>query len=130
MPSRRRIARRQLAEHIAIAERLRVDPSTLLEYARDNVARWASSIVSVSLPAWLTEWQQILAGPLDALLDTLTADTEKAAQLRRTSPFVGVLTLQERLAILRGVEPRLARILESFDAAARETGHIPEIRVK
>lgn len=45
----------------------------------------------------------------------MTADIEEAAQLRRTSPFVGVLALQEKLEILRRADPEMAATVEMFE---------------
>lgn len=112
MDSRRRNAQRALAEHVAIAERLREDPRTVLDYVRATTDRWAASFASGCLPEWLIEWRQLLAGPLDALIEILTADTDAAARLRTTSPFVGLLSAQERLEILRRIDPEMARALE------------------
>lgn len=117
MDSRRRTARRALAEHVAMAERLRADPHTVLDHVRGNTERWAASFVSGHRPNWLLEWQQLLTGPLDALIATMTADTDAAARLRATSPFVGLLTEQERLEILRRVDPEMANTLELYDPA-------------
>lgn len=115
MDSRQRIARRELLEHQAIAKRIRTDHRTLINYARNNTKRWAANFAADSVPGWLVEWQQLLAGPLDELLSILAADTQEAAQLRATSPFVGVLTLQEKLKILRWVDPEMARTLALFE---------------
>lgn len=111
MESRQRIERRQLAEHIAIAERVRADPQTMIGYARGNADRWAANYAPDRFPDWLIEWSQLLTGPLDELLDILAADNETAARLRTTSPFVGLLTFDEKLDILRQVDPEMARSL-------------------
>ncbi len=48
-------------------------------------------------------WLALLDGPLDELLTALTADTVASRELRQNSPFVGVLTEEERTAILQGM---------------------------
>lgn len=116
MDSRRRIVRRALAEYTVIAKRIQRDPSEALGYARGNVARMAECFDGNELPDWLVEWQRLLAGPLDALLVVLTADTDAAARLRTTSPFLGLLTFPERIRILRGTDPDLVRALKVFES--------------
>lgn len=130
MYSRQRIARRMLAEHCAIAERLRTDPHALLDFARGNADRWASSFPLNLLPDWLTQWQQLLAGPLDELLDVLTADTEAAARLRTSSPVLGLLTFDEKLDILRKVDPEMARNLALFMLTYGQFGSVIDARAK
>lgn len=114
MVSYQRIARRVLAEHLAVAERLRTDPRNVLNYAMGNIARWSSGFAPDRRPGWLNEWDQLLNGPLDALIVAVTADDDVGSHLRETSPFVGLLTFQERLEVLRRVDPELARKLEAF----------------
>jgi hypothetical protein len=45
---------------------------------------------------------------LSAILDVLRSRSEAATRLRQSSPFAGVLTSEERDAILRRHEPRSA----------------------
>lgn len=117
MDSHQRIAQRVLAEHLAIANRLRADPGGVLDYAIGNVRRWSENFSSECRPRWLVDWEQLLNGPLDALIAALTADTKEGTHLRQTSPFVGLLTFQERVDILHGVDPEMARSLEAFGAS-------------
>lgn len=114
MDARQRIAQRVLAEHEAIADRLRKDPTAALDYARGNIARWTANFAPDSRPAWLADWERLITGPLDALLVTLTADTEANTRLRALSPFVGLLTFPERLQVMRRVDPEMARAMEVF----------------
>lgn len=119
MDSRQRIAQRVLAEHMAIAEHLRADPDRVLDYVRGNIDRWAAGFSSGRSPNWLIDWQKLLTGPREALLEVMTADTDAAARLRATSPFVGLLTVPERLKILRRLDPAMARNLELHEAPRR-----------
>ncbi|HKJ08220.1 MAG TPA: hypothetical protein VKA76_03940 [Gammaproteobacteria bacterium] len=114
MQTHQRIAQRVLAEHLAIAERLRANPKAMLDYARGNVARWSKDFSPACIPDWLGEWERLLYGPMDALVAAITADTDAGTHLRETSPFVGALTFQERLEILRRIDPEMARTLEAF----------------
>jgi hypothetical protein len=91
------IDRRSLALHEAPAARIQARPE-LLQVARANLARWLSRAPQ---PA-LLEWQNLLdRASLSELLALLCSDDERAARLRQSSPFAGVLTAEERRAILR-----------------------------
>jgi hypothetical protein len=114
LDTHQRIAQRVLAEHSAIAERLRLNAAAVLDYALRNVDRWSREFTPDHRPGWLVEWGRLLTGPMDALIAALTDDTDAGAQLRETSPFVGLLTFQERLEILHRVDPEMARALEVF----------------
>jgi hypothetical protein len=50
------------------------------------------------------EWMDALNGPSDAVLQLLTSRDERAMRLRQSNPFAGVLSPQERNAILRKFE--------------------------
>lgn len=112
-----RIAQRVLAEHLAIAKRLRVNPQMVLRHAPGNVARWSMEFTPDQRPDWLAEWGRLLTGPIDPLIAAMTSGTDAGTHLRETSPFVGQLTFQERLEVLRYVDPELARTLETFAAS-------------
>ena len=94
-----RIDERSFALHVCVAEKLTADPS-LLDIARQNIGRWQSASDTAS-PA-LAEWQQILDGSLADVIALLTERSERATRLRQSSPFAGVLTETERLAIYAG----------------------------
>jgi hypothetical protein len=87
---------RSLALHQRVAEKLLDDPA-LLDRARGNVRRWQESNDTPSLA--LAEWQQILTGSADQVARFLVERSEKATRLRQSSPFSGILTEPERLAI-------------------------------
>lgn len=123
MNSRRRIAQRTLAEHRAIAERLHIDPKPILHYALSNLARWSTGFEPADRPRWIVDWEQLLTRPGKALTAVLTADTEAAERLRAASPFLGLLTFQERLDILRCVDPEMAKTLEPFEVSDDQDAH-------
>lgn len=96
------IDQRSRALHDAVAARLEADPD-LLNVARANLRRWMSTNPS----APLREWQSLLdTATLPQLLSVLRADDERAAWLRQSSPFAGVLTPAERRVILQRYDPR------------------------
>jgi hypothetical protein len=92
----RRLDERSLALHRLIAEKVLADPA-LLDKARDNLRRWQQTEGSPKLA--LAEWEQILSGPTDQIVQFLTEESERATRLRQSSPFAGVLTDAERKAI-------------------------------
>ena len=91
-----RLDERSLALHRLVAQKVLADPA-LLEKARANVRRWQESHGSPSLA--LAEWEQILSGPVDQVAKFLVERSEKATRLRQSSPFTGILTETERLAV-------------------------------
>ncbi len=91
-----RIDARSLALHRAIAAKLSAAPE-LLAIAHDNIRRWTAT-AGRSQP-YLDAWEQLLALPLNQLLERMEQDTERMRAMRQASPFAGVLTPKERWAI-------------------------------
>ena len=103
MRSHQWIDQRSLALDRAIAEKLRVDPSQL-DRVRATLRRWIASR-QPAVPRDLLEWQEILDRyPLEEVLMLLRCDDERMRRLRQSSPFCGVLSTEERLAILEEYE--------------------------
>jgi hypothetical protein len=98
------IDRRSLALHDAVAAKLEARPE-LLDVARANVRRWLRTTPAAAL----REWARLLdTTPLPALIVLLRSADERATRLRQSSPFAGLLTPQERQAILNDYESRRA----------------------
>jgi hypothetical protein len=96
------IDRRSLALHEAVATKLEAEPH-LVNIARANLQRW----LTTNPAAVLREWRQILeSASLPDLLALLRSSSEEAARLRQSSPFAGLLTPEERRAIMSRHEPR------------------------
>lgn len=97
-----------LAYHRAVAERLRAEPEAVLERARQNLNRWTEGdTFGAGEQASLEEWREILGeADVDPLIEIMTETTEEGQRLRSSSPFVGVLTPEERLEILAACELR------------------------
>lgn len=104
MKDHRLIDERSLAFDRLIIEKLRANPS-LIEKARANISRWLQTAGARSRPD-LLEWQSLLDGPMPELLATLASSDEREARLRQSSPFCGILTRAERLAIIREFHAR------------------------
>lgn len=90
-----------LALHQLAAVRLRSNP-TLIEKAKSNLSQWLEKTPNVN--AWL-EWKTILkTKKLENILEIITAETDEGQRLRSSSPFVGLITAEERKAIIEYCE--------------------------
>jgi hypothetical protein len=66
----------------------------LLELPKKNLLRWRTR--TDLPPAWMGEWQALLKRPWPEIAALITELSERAARLRQSSPFPGVLTPAER----------------------------------
>ena len=97
------IDQRSLALDQAIAQKLQQRPD-LLQKAKTNLVRWVQQ-QQPAVPAVLREWQKILeTWPLEKILELLRSSDQEARRLRQSSPFCGVLSPEERLAIFKEYE--------------------------
>src|ERR1700720_3281136 len=94
-----RVDERSLAFGCLIAKRIAEHPELIAE-ARATATRWLQTASARSAPA-LQEWMAVLNGPVEGVLDLLTARDERATRLRQSNPFAGALSSQERNAIIR-----------------------------
>lgn len=104
MKSHLLIDERSLAFDRLIAAKLRSDPA-LLDKARSNLTRWLQTSDDRSTPD-LLEWRRLLDGSFAEVLALLESTDERATRLRQSSPFCGILTPAERLAIIREYQAR------------------------
>jgi hypothetical protein len=89
------IAARSLALHQEVAAKLEADPN-LLATASANLERWLTSRPEAAL----IEWRDVLhTRSLPEILALLRSPDERAARLRQSSPFAGLLAPEERQAI-------------------------------
>ena len=97
-----------LAYHRAVADRLRTEPSAVLEHARRNLDRWTEGdAFGPGEQASLEEWRQILdEADVSRLIEVITDATGEGQHLRSSSPFVGAISPEERLEILTACEQR------------------------
>ena len=94
---------RSLWLHQAVARRLLFDPVSTIRQARASLRRLQAVHPRGVAAQRLEEWEQLLNGPTDELLEVITSRSDRGNELRQNSPFAGVLTERER-----------SRILESF----------------
>ncbi len=92
------IDRLNLLCHREIAKRLAREPERVLSIARSNLARWLKAHERGSAEArCLEEWEQLLATRAVAqIIAIITQDSDEGQRLRSSTPFAGILTLQER----------------------------------
>ena len=86
-----------------VAAKIRRNPS-LVNIAKENLRRWIERDGGFVHPAH-AEWLDILQflEPSE-LADFIESETPKANRLRQSTPFTGILSEDERLAILRSNE--------------------------
>ena len=99
MKTHQEIDERSLAMHRLVAARVEQDP-TLFVKAKGTLAKWRNAVSASSQP-WLDEWERLMERGIEACLAAAVEDSQKAAALRQSSPFSGVLSNQERFAFLR-----------------------------
>lgn len=93
------LAARSLELHRRVAQKIRQHPE-LFNKAFENISRWRETTSASTMP-YLDEWQQLLEQGMEVALAKAVEDSEHAASLRRSTPFSGVLSNEERLAVLR-----------------------------
>jgi hypothetical protein len=98
---------RSIAFGRAIAARLMAEPQ-LVDRARATAERWLSTSSPAVRPV-LQEWIAALDQPVEAVIQLLTGDDERASRLRQSNPFAGVLSASERTSILRQFESHDAK---------------------
>ncbi len=90
-----------LALHRIVALRLRSNP-LLIQKAEKNLQNWLNR--NPDIQAWL-EWKTILENEnLENILKIITAETDEGQRLRSSSPFAGLVTVEERRAIIEHCE--------------------------
>jgi hypothetical protein len=97
-----------LAYHRAVADRLRAEPTAVLAHARRNLDRWTEGdAFGPGEQASLEEWRRIVdEADVGRLIEIITDASDEGQRLRSSSPFVGVLSPEERLEILTTCEQR------------------------
>ena len=99
VPPLTREDRRSLTLHERIADRLRTAPAETLARARANLLRMRG--LHPGAAELLGEWERLLNGSPDALMDALVNPGLHYRDLRHVTPFAGVLNAPERAAVYR-----------------------------
>ena len=91
--------RRSLAYHRAVAATL--DDNAIAD-ARRRLLQWqADGKIDAR---WASVWQGVLDQPLPRVAKLISSDSQRARELRQSSPFVGLLNEQERRRVMEAVE--------------------------
>lgn len=90
---------RSLFLHTAIARELRSRESEGIEIARRNIARMRS--VNPHAAPLLDEWERILQGSIDQIVDSMLDPGFRGQDLRQVTPFGGILTPTRRADVYR-----------------------------
>ena len=99
VPHLTREDRRSLALHERIADRLRADPVETLARAEANLRRMR--VLHPDASELFDEWERLLHGYPDELVDALVNPGLHYRELRHVTPFAGVLSAPERAAVYR-----------------------------
>jgi len=88
---------RSLELHQLIVERINKNPDLII-IPKENLDRWRQN--RNGLPPCLVEWETILKNKSwDDVSKILLGTTQDCARLRSSTPFVGILTQEERMKI-------------------------------
>lgn len=83
----------------AIAGRIVADPLTARALGRRNLEAIRTSSRGQAR-RWVDEWERLLEGSIDRLLTALVSRSPRGRELRQNSPFAGLLSDDERAAVL------------------------------
>jgi excisionase family DNA binding protein len=92
--------RRSMWLNTAVAAKVVSDPDRTLSHARENLERLIADNPRGQVARWLGQWNELLDGPVERILETLTSPTLWAREMRQNSPFAGVLSQEERNRVL------------------------------
>ncbi len=95
-----------LAYHREVAARLLANPEAVLERARNNLRRWLLAYEPGEPDAQcFEEWQSLLeTKTVPELMAIITQDSDEGQRLRSSTPFAGVLSLEERKELRKRCE--------------------------
>ncbi len=86
--------------HRAVAGKVVRDPRAVVAAAQINLRRLRRMHPDGRAWEWLDRWDAVLEQGVEAVLDALTSSAEYAIELRKTSPFAGILAEHERRQVL------------------------------
>lgn len=100
-PSHSALARREdrvaLELHRKVAAKLVMDPDAVLSVVPANIRSMRERVQGNAAHAGLDRWEYLVENrQIGALVDQMLSTDSVSASLRQTSPFMGVLTAQER----------------------------------
>ena len=83
----------------AIAGKIVADPNAAIALAQRNIDTMLSTQRGAGR-RWLTRWKDLLSGPTEEILATLTSNSITARELRQNNPFAGLLDEATRLQVI------------------------------
>jgi excisionase family DNA binding protein len=86
--------------HRAVAGKVVQTPAALLAAASINLRRLRRLHPEGDTWEWLDRWEVVIEDGAESVLDVLTSSAEYAVDLRRNSPFAGILSEKERQRVL------------------------------
>jgi len=89
---------RSIAMHRLIAERLNDE---ILDQARQRLD-WLACNNHIH-PSWEAQWRELIDLPCSQIKALLVEDSQHMRDMRQSTPFVGVLSEEERWRIIREV---------------------------
>lgn len=98
-PRLTRDQRRSLWLGYAIAGKIVTDPNAAIALAQRNIDTMLSTHRG-SGRRWLMRWKDLLDGPAQEILATLTSNSVTARELRQNNPFAGLLDEVTRLQVI------------------------------
>ena len=93
--------RRSYVFGLLIAAKLAADPEVVLTKGKKNLRRLWRVHSDGSADVLLNWWEELLAGPIERIIDVLTSSDQRSIELRHASPFAGVLTGAERTWVIQ-----------------------------
>ena len=84
----------------AVAGKLVSNPEGVLATGRANLGKLQERSPRGRGRHWLEEWDRLLSGPTEEILEALTSRSPWTRELRQNSPFAGVLSDAERQEVL------------------------------
>lgn len=104
-PFERREERVTFELHRAVAKKLIDDPAGVLRVIPENLSRLRQHVHGTLVHGWIDRWETLSHGSVGGLIDAMLATDELGIEMRQSSPFMGVLTQQERLEAIRRAAP-------------------------
>lgn len=95
----RREERKSLWLAYAVAGKITADPEPIINRAKTQLHK-LRPIARGHAVGWLDDWERLLKGPIDHLLQALTDPSPRGRELRQNSPFAGALSQEERAQAL------------------------------
>lgn len=103
-PAMTREDRRSLALHRAIADHLPTEPAAAVDRARHNLGVMRDR--NPQAQDLFDEWDDILSRPVEAIIHAMLDPSQRARDLRKVTPFAGVLGPKDRTQVYRAFARR------------------------